>query len=32
MMRSMCEVQLKDHRRAEDLMMGLNETIDQLPM
>ena len=32
MVRAMYEVQLKDGKRAEDLMLGLNETIDQLAM
>ena len=31
-MRKMCGVQLKGRKRAKDLMMGLNETIDQLAM
>ena len=30
----MCEIQLKDRKRSKDLMLmvGLNETIDQLAM
>ena len=32
MLRTMCEVQLKDRKRADDLMLGLNEMIDQLAM
>ena len=34
MVRAMCGLQLKDRKRAMDLMltMGLNETIDQLTM
>ena len=28
----MCGVQLKDRKRSKDLMLGLNETIDQLAM
>ena len=34
MMRSVCGVQFKDSKRAKDLklMLGLNETIDQLAM
>ena len=31
-MRAMCGVQLKDRKRSKDLMLGLNETIDQLAM
>ena len=30
MVRAMCGVQLKDRKRSKDLMLGLNETIDQL--
>ena len=29
-MRAMCAVHLKDSDRGNDLMLGLNETIDQL--
>ena len=32
MVRAMCEVQLKDRKRAMMLMLGLNETIYQLAM
>ena len=34
MVRAMCGVQLKDRKRTKDLMLmlGLNGTIDQLPM
>ena len=32
MVRAMCGVQLKDRKRSTDLMLGLNETIDQLAM
>ena len=34
MVRTMCEVQLKDRKRSKDLMLmlGLNETIGQLAM
>ena len=34
MVRAMCGVQLKDRKRSKDLMLmlGLNETIDQLAM
>ena len=31
-MRAMWEVQLKDRKRAKDLMFGLEETVDQLAM
>ena len=30
--RAMCGVQLKDRKRANDLMLGLNDTIDWLAM
>ena len=32
MVRAMCGVQLLDIKRAKDLMLGLNETADQLAM
>ena len=32
MMRAMCGVQLKDRKRARELMLSLNETIDRLAM
>ena len=34
MVRTMCGVQIKDRKKAEDLMlpMGLNKAIDQLAM
>ena len=32
MVRAMCGVQLKGRKRSTDLMLGLNETIDQLAM
>ena len=31
-MREMCGVQIKDRKRAKDMMLGLNETIYQLAM
>ena len=31
-MRVMCGVQLRDRKRAKDLMLGLNENIDHLVM
>ena len=31
-MRAMCGVQLKDGKLSTELMLGLNETIDQLAM
>ena len=31
-MREMCGVQLKDIKRARDLMLGLNETMDLLAL
>ena len=32
MVRAMCEVQLKDRKRFNDLMLDLNKTIDHLAM
>ena len=32
MIHAMCGVQLKDRKKSKDLMLGLNESIDQLAM